>query len=305
MSEQQLRTPVGFFIFNRPEFTARVFAEIARARPIRLLLVADGPRADRPGEADSCARVREIVRRIDWPCQVSEDFSEVNLGCRRRMASGIDWVFEQVSEAIILEDDCLPDPTFFRFCTELLEYYRSDTRIAMISGDNFQFGRRRGEASYYFTKYPHIWGWASWRRAWRHYHTSAPHWPRLRDEIRLRQFTQPNERAHWLHAIDTMLKGEIDTWDYLWTLSIWTQSMLCVMPQVNLVSNIGFGADATHTRGDSMLANMAVEPMQFPLRHPEMVFADAEADAHTAQIFFRGSRREQLKRWLRKKLQPA
>src|SRR6185369_14461868 len=169
MADWALTTPVAFIIFNRPDTTEKVFAEIARARPPKLLVIADGPRAGRAGEADRCAATRAIIDRVDWDCKVLTNYSDVNLGCKNRVASGIDWVFEQVPEAIILEDDCLPDPTFFRFCEELLIRYREDERISQICGANFQFGRKRSNDSYYFSRYNHIWGWASWRRAWQHY----------------------------------------------------------------------------------------------------------------------------------------
>src|SRR3989344_7840291 len=166
MSDFKLTTPVAFLLFNRPETTARVFAASARAKPPNLLVVADGPRANRPGEAELCAAARAVIEKVDWDCEVVTHFSEVNLGCKCRMSSGVDWVFQTVPEAILLEDDCLPHPSFFRFCEEMLEGYRNDERISMIGGTNFQKGRERSPDSYYFSRYTHIWGWASWRRAW-------------------------------------------------------------------------------------------------------------------------------------------
>jgi hypothetical protein len=164
MIQWHVNTPIAFFIFNRPDTTARVFEAIRQAQPSKLLVVADGPRSTRPGEAEKCAATRAIIDQVDWECEVLTNYSDVNLGCRHRVSSGLDWVFEQVEEAIILEDDCLPHPTFFRFCEELLEWYRHDHRIVAISGDNFQNGHQSGEFSYYFSRYVHIWGWATWRR---------------------------------------------------------------------------------------------------------------------------------------------
>lgn len=287
MSDWQLRTPVAFIIFNRPDTTERVFAEITNARPPKLLVVADGPRANRPGEAKKCAAARDIIKRVDWDCEVLTNFSDVNLGCRKRVSSGIDWVFEQVPEAIILEDDCLPHPTFFRFCEELLERYRDDERIGLISGDNFQFGRKRGEASYYFSRYNHIWGWASWRRAWRYYDQRASLWPVFRDGGWLDVVvSSTRERRHWTQAFSAVFENRMDTWDYQWTLALWAQGMVSVLPNVNLISNIGFGADATHTHGETAFANMQVEAMEFPLRHPQIVLPDREADAFMAERVF-------------------
>lgn len=182
MTNWQLQTPVVFFIFDRPDTTARVFAEIARGKPPKLLLVADGPRPDHPGEAEKCAAARAVVEQVDWPCEALTDYAETNLGCRRRVSSGLDWVFATVEEAIILEDNCLPHPTFFRFCEELLERYRDDERVMRISGGNHKFGRKIGTDSYYFTRYAHVWGWASWRRAWRYYDVNMKSWMSATDK---------------------------------------------------------------------------------------------------------------------------
>src|SRR5687767_13684909 len=168
MSLTLRRTPVALLVFNRPQATARVFEAVARARPPRLLVVADGPRADRPDDGELCHQTRAIIERVDWPCEVMKDYSDTNLGCRKRVSSGLDWVFSNVADAIILEDDCLPEPSFFPFCEELLERYRDDERVAMIRAGNFLEGRRVASTSYYFSRWFHIWGWATWARAWKH-----------------------------------------------------------------------------------------------------------------------------------------
>lgn len=282
MSERPLRAPVAFIIFNRPEVTARVFARIAKAKPTKLLVIADGPRSGRDGEVERCKATRAIIERVDWKCEVLTNFSDVNLGCKNRVSSGLDWVFEQVSEAIILEDDCLPHPTFFRFCEELLEQYRDDERIGMISGDNFQFGKSRTKASYYFSRYNHIWGWASWKRAWQKYDRDLNLWPDTRNNNQFcTQFDNRTERKFWSNIFDKTHRGKIDTWDYQWTHALWLNQMLTVLPDVNLVSNIGFGADATHTTKNSPIATMTAEPINFPLVHPEVISANAGADRFT------------------------
>jgi hypothetical protein len=300
MSARPLRTPVAFLIFNRPDTTERVFAEIARARPPRLLVVADGPRADRPDEAQRCAQARAVIERVDWPCELETHYADTNLGCRRRVSSGLDWVFERVPEAIILEDDCAPSPSFFPYCEELLERYREDARIGMISGDNFQRGRRAGSGSYYFSKYTHIWGWASWRRAWRHYDVAASLWPELLNSGVFDRMTLPCERDTWRAAFEGIHAGRIDTWDYQWTLAFWCHSMLAVMPQVNLISNIGFGEQATHTKGSSEYANLPAREIAWPLAAPALTAADAGADGFTARHMFGG--RPSLARRLRQLL---
>jgi hypothetical protein len=287
MSEFQLKTPVAFIIFNRPDTTERVFAEITRAKPPKLLVVGDGPRASRSGESERVSAARAIINRVDWNCEVLTNYSGVNLGCKQRVSSGIDWVFKQVEEAIILEDDCVPHPTFFRFCEELLVKYRNDDRIGMISGDNFQFGQNRGDGSYYFTRYCHIWGWASWRRAWKNYDVTLSDWPRLRDQNWLDTLgLKRAEKKHWFRSFEMVSNNQIDTWDHQWTMACWSNKMLSIMPNVNLISNLGFGVEATHTHKASIYANMIHEPIRFPLIHPNSVMADAQADQYTAQAMY-------------------
>jgi hypothetical protein len=278
--------PIAMFVFNRPETTARVFARVAEARPPRLFLVADGPRADRPHEEERCRETRAIVERVDWPCEVLTNYADANLGCRRRIASGLDWIFSFAERAIILEDDCLPDPTFFRYCRELLERYKDDERVVMISGDNFGPSSRTSPYSYYYSKYPHVWGWATWRRAWRLYDVSMALWPSVRDENLLEEIVG-SERAAlaWRDIFDAVHSGQIDTWDYQLTFACWMQNGLSILPNVNLVSNIGFTRDATHTTTAGPLSNLPTYSMPFPLRHPPYMVRDRAADAHTESIF--------------------
>ncbi|OHE59635.1 MAG: hemolytic protein HlpA-like protein [Thiobacillus sp. GWE1_62_9] len=289
MVDWKLQTPVAFIIFNRPDTTERVFAEIAKAQPSKLLVVADGPRGNRPGEADKCAATRAIIEQVDWDCKVLTNFSDINLGCKRRVSSGIDWVFEQVEEAIILEDDCLPDPTFFRYCEELLERYRHDQRVGLISGDNFQFGRRRNDDSYYFSKYVHIWGWASWRDRWADsYDVSMATWPRIRDEGWLPDMLgNTQEERFWNKIFERVYQGEIDTWDYQWVYANWREGRSTILPATNLISNIGFDANATHTTGVSELANLETFPLDFPLKHPVGMIRNTQADAFSEKKCFR------------------
>lgn len=275
-------TPVAFFIFNRPDVTAKVFAKIAAARPRKLLLVADAPRSAE--ETDGCRAARAVVEKIDWECEVLRNFSEVNLGCRRRVSSGLDWVFSQVEEAIILEDDCLPTPSFFDYCSNLLERYRDDERIMHISGDNFQRGQSRTDASYYFSHYPHIWGWASWRRAWQYYDVTMATWPANRALIR-GLFANEEEANFWAEKFDRVYAGKIDTWAHQWTYTCLSQSGLTIAPNVNLVSNIGFGPGATHARRKKEYAELPTVDIG-ELRHPQFVVRHAEADDYAFNWLF-------------------
>jgi hypothetical protein len=283
-----MHSPVLFLVFNRPEPTARVFEVIRAARPPRLYVAADGARANRAGEADRCERTRQVATAVDWPCEVHTLFRDTNLGCKQAVSRAIDWFFEHEEEGIILEDDCVADGTFFRYCDEMLERYRDDSRIALLSGDNFQLGRTYGDASYYFSRYVHIWGWASWRRTWRLYDRDAAAWPAFRDAGGLGKILGAGspEVRHWRRVFEAVHGGKIDTWDYQLNLAMWVNGMVSILPQQNLVTNIGFGADATHTNSVSRFADLPTVPMRFPLRHPSAVQVCAAADDFTASEMF-------------------
>ncbi len=280
-----IHTPIVFLIFNRPEPTQRVFEQIAQAQPARLLVVADGPRNDL--EAEKCHQACAVIEQVDWDCEVLTNFSETNLGCKRRISSGLDWAFGLCDEAIIIEDDCLPNPTFFRFCAELLARYRDDERIALVSGSNFQRGRKRGHGSYYFSHYMHIWGWASWRRVWKNYDVEMRRWAELRRKNWLEGILGNDAAAHWRISLDKVFDGSLDTWDLQLSFSNWAHGQLAILPNVNLVSNIGFNEYATHTHTDIYgVANMICNDMMFPLEHPSEVVCDEEADKFTHEVFF-------------------
>jgi hypothetical protein len=203
------------------------------------------------------------------------------MGCRRRVSSGIDWIFSQVEEAIILEDDCLPHPTFFRYCAELLERYRDDDRIFHISGDNFRGGVVDGQDSYFFSRYNFIWGWASWRRAWKHYDVDMKVWPQVRDGKWLETlFGNRAVAENWKAQFQPIYDGVVDTWDYQWAMAMWANSGMSIRPKVNLISNIGFDADATHTTTVTKNANIPVQAMKFPLRHPAFMMRDGVEDQY-------------------------
>ena len=275
-----MKTPVALIIFNRPETTQKVFHAIRDAKPPQLLVIADGPRVDRPEEAKRCNAARAIIEQVDWKCEVMQNYSEINLGCRARVASGLDWVFNTVEEAIILEDDCLPHPTFFQFCEELLDYYHDDQRIMAISGDSSRAGRRRTDYSYYFSKSTPIWGWATWRRAWQHYDVNLKLWPTIRSGSWLQDILHDDRRVGaWEENFEKIYAHKIDTWDYQWTFACWVQNGLTAIASSNLISNCGFSEEATHTKDVSNpLANVATKAMRFPLHHSPFVIQDAQAE---------------------------
>ncbi|HEY1803074.1 MAG TPA: hypothetical protein VGG45_01210 [Terracidiphilus sp.] len=270
MPAQSLDTPVALFVFKRPETTRLVFEAISKVKPGTLLLVADGPRREVVGEAESCRLVREILTQVDWPCEVFKSFSENNLGCGERMVSGLNWVFSLVEEAIILEDDCLPDLSFFHFCQELLEKFRADDRIAYISGDDLVKRHNRNGDSYYFSQIGGIWGWATWKSEWMRYDRYLKDWPQLKKQRMLEEiFGDPKAVKFYTEIFDAMHDGRgPDTWDYQWVYTNLTNNSLVVVPNVNLITNIGFGEGATHTTKADSRFTLTAFPMKFPLRHP-------------------------------------
>lgn len=304
MNGFQLTTPVVFMIYNNPYTTQRVFEEIRKARPKKLFVIADGPRLDKPDEIDKCAAAQAVIDQVDWDCEVLKSYSAVNLGCGKRVSSGLNWVFSLVEEAIILEHDCLPHPTFFRYCQELLQRYRDDGRIMTISGTNFQFGHRRTGYSYYFSRFIHVWGWATWRRVWaKYYDFDMKMWPEVRDfRWLLDAFGSMQAENDWQHTIritggadawrywDSVFErvhaGQIDTWDYQLFFASLMQNGLNIMPAENLVSNLGFGVGASHTTVVNKFANIPLYSMEFPLKHPPFVIRDACADEYTQANHF-------------------
>ena len=290
-----LSTPVAFIIFNRPDLTQIVFNAIRQAQPKQLFVIADGARF--PEEAEKCQRAKDIIKQVDWDCQVLTNYADHNLGCRQRVSSGISWVFEQVEEAIILEDDCLPDLTFFQFCEDMLVRYRDDTRVMSITGTNIQ-GNLSLDFSYFFSRFALMWGWATWRRAWNLYDPRMLDWPSLRKTRWLYSIGVGKEifRWRWNRNFDMVYSGELDTWDYQWIYTCWREHGLTIIPSINLVKNIGYGNDATHTTGDHpILAKLIEKQMNWPLKHPNQVEIIYEADEFISKNWFGVSRLAYLK----------
>lgn len=298
----KLSTPVVLVIYRRAALTARVVAAIAHAEPPVLYVVADGPRSSRVGEAEAVAAARAEVGRIDWGCRVLRDYADHNMGLTRRMVTGLDWVFGLEERAIVLEDDCLPDPSFFRYCDELLQLYQEDERVMVVSGDNYQRGRQRAPYSYYFSRYNHCWGWATWRRAWRYYDQAMRLWPEMRNGHWLVDMLDRERTAarYWRDVFEDVYCGRVDTWDYQWTFACWAQSGLTTLPMVNLVANIGFGRGATHRQRRTAAAAPSAHALSFPLCHPPFVIRDAQADRFTQRTHYGGLLRRRLAKTARR-----
>jgi hypothetical protein len=281
-----LNTPVAFVVFNRPECTARTLAAIREARPPKLLVIADGPRSGHPADADRCAEVRALIdRQIDWPCEVERDFAGQNMGCARRVAGGLTWAFSRCERLVVIEDDCLPDPSFFPFCDELLERYAEDSRVGQICGCPRYFSAVQRDSSYIFSRYGAIWGWASWRRAWASYSLSLETWPRFASSGGLEAVVQSRAEYELRSSLYQRLHDEPpDTWDFQWGYAKLSQGMLSVVPCRNLVENIGFSGGGTHVAAGSRFPLDRLQ-VHFPLRHPEFVLPDLRFDRAYSRAF--------------------
>ena len=280
-------TPVVLFVFNRPQCTQLLFAAISALQPSRLFIVADGPREHHPSDIELCARTRELFIEISWPCTVSKLYSKTNIGCRKSIPNGLSWVFQQVEECIILEDDCLPQPSFFPFCEELLERYRNEPRIMTIGGHRTDGPNEFNADSYFFSKYPNIWGWATWKHKWEKYDLMMSEWTLLRSGSWLQSILKnEQEVAYWQRMFDSMQKG-LDTWDYALVFSSWLHGALSVRPKVNMITNIGFGNDATHTDHNSALFASSTD-IHFPLVHPKLIATEDSVEKRIDWVSFSG-----------------
>ena len=284
-----MKSAVTLIFFNRPDTLQKVFEKVREAKPPKLFLVQDGAREGNLTDAERIRQCRQVVERIDWECEVYKDYSETNLGCGVRPQSGITWVLSQVDSTIILEDDCVPDPSFFAYCDEMLERYANDERISYISGLNHFEEWDFGGSSYGFTKRGAIWGWATWKRAWDRYDYAVDsiNSKYLQKQLRFALGNDLERLDLWMQT-NALVKNntKISYWDVQWGFVKYTQSQLVIVPRNNLINNIGVGVDSTHAHGLRKnhkkyvdFNNMPVRPLDFPLEHPKFVICDNEYDA--------------------------
>lgn len=244
---KNFKTPILFLVFNRPKETKQVFEIIRKIKPRRLFVAADGPRIDKKNENEICNHVRELATSIDWDCELVTLFRERNLGCKYAVSSAINWFFEQVDEGIILEDDCLPELSFFLYCEVLLKKYKSNEEVMHISGANLNDDLKFGDGTYFYSNYPNIWGWATWKRAWKKYDLELEN-TAFYSRLIKSTFKFQSERTFWKSRIELLRTKGLDTWDYQWMFSIWKEKGICLNSNYNLVENIGFGNNSTHTK---------------------------------------------------------
>ncbi len=277
----RVQSPLLLIIFNRPDVTFRVFEQIKKAKPAKFYIAADGPRMDSVTDNTLCRQARSITEMIDWDCESKTFFSERNKGCKTGVVSAINWFFEHEDEGIILEDDCLPANSFFYFCDTMLEQYRYDNRIATVTGTNLQAGNKWGAASYYFSQFSNIWGWATWKRFWKSYDPSLQKYEQQDVSSQLPKiFDDRFLRDAWMEIFAKVKANKIDTWDYQLQFLTFFENALCITPNVNLISNIGFRNDATHTNDPSRHSHHANLPTGeiSEITHPLVFLPEKEAD---------------------------
>jgi hypothetical protein len=282
-----MKSPVLLVAWRRPELTRRVIASIRTYAPDQMYVACDGPNLQREGEVDSVNETRRVIEsEIDWPCKIYRRYSETNQGCRLGVSNAISWFFENVSKGIILEDDCFVSSHFFEHCDDLLVRYENDLRVWTIGGCNFQDENWRGDGSYYFSRYFHCWGWATWASRWSHYDRDLKDWPALKSSGLMESlFQSEKEKNYWFGIWEELFKtGKPNTWDYQWLLTCMSNGGLNALPNHNLVENIGFGSDATHCGTYSL--SMTVDREFQMLSHPRFVLTDGKADAYTFKKLF-------------------
>ncbi len=284
---KQLLTPVLLIVFNRIQLAQQVFDEIKKQRPKYLFIASDGPRKHIQGEAERNKECKALVEQVDWDCEVKTFFRDENVGAGKGVSSAINWFFEHVDEGIIFEEDCLPHSDFFAYCSELLEKYRNNERIMHISGDNFQYGIKRGEASYFFSLQPHIWGFATWKRAWSKYSFTMDDYSKAEfKEVLKKYYPSWKTRQVFMDKFLLTKRGEINSWDFQWMAAVWRYNGLAILPNVNLISNIGFSADALHcTDPNDPFANIPTQKI-IPLIHPDKILINEDADNYYYNRFW-------------------
>lgn len=290
MDSRDFQTPVILIIFNRPDKVQQSLSAIRQVKPKQLLIAADGPRVSSYNDIDLCAAARKVIDSVDWDCEVYKNYAESNIGCANRIVSGLSWAFSLVDRAIILEDDCIPNYSFFLYCQELLTRFETDNRVMSISGHNVLLGQRRENYfyDYYFSRYPIPWGWATWKRAWELFDFELSSLDEVYQIGLLNDILfDPHYVKIWKNIFQAVLSQKIDAWDFRWTLSCWVQNGLSISPTVNLVTNIGYGQDSTHTNNsNSPYSRFPSETLKFPLKHPHFLVRDDWADDITQNLLY-------------------
>lgn len=300
-----MNTAVLLLVFNRPDTTKKVLGQIRKVKPKRLYVGCDAARATKIGEDQVVGEVRSIIQEmVDWECELHTLYQTQNLGCKMAVSGALSWFFEQEEMGIILEDDCLPDLSFFSYCEELLLRFKDDESIFMISGNNFQRGNKVTSYSYYYSWLTHIWGWASWRRSWQKVDLEMKNWEEFKRNGGVSQIYPNRTYAKaWERTFERYLAGKYNTWDYPLLFASWWHRQLTVLPEVNLVTNIGFGGVNTHTSNDTQTKLSGIPAFELldllhnPIKKPNLV-----ADYKTFRFYMFPSLMRKLTRIIKSKL---
>lgn len=297
-------TPVLLIVFNRPDKVAKLITALAKAKPTQIYVAADGPRPGRADDTEKCAMVRSLVSTLPWECEIKTLFQEKNLGCKLGVSTAITWFFSRVPEGIILEDDCIPDPSFFTYASTLLERYRDVPKVMHINGTNFlsESESAVSTASYNFSSIPLVWGWASWRRAWNLYDIETKNIEGLKEVLYANHsFSYRSHAYYWYDHCRHIVQRNVDTWDAQWVYSILNQGGICITPTVNTIENVGFDQDATHTTEASSIAQHATT-ITDNLIAPQELAVNKELDVQTMHKAFIDSPKKRLKYFIKSRL---
>lgn len=296
---KKFNTPIVVIIYNRKQALKKLIAVLRNIAPTRIFIIADGPKA---GEEKKVLEARSVIDEIDWIAKIEKIYSPTNMGLKDRIKSGLDKVFAKVETAIIIEDDCIPSQQFFYFCEELLHKYKDEKKILSISGDNFLKRKISIKDSYYFSRFFHSWGWATWKRAWSLYDEQLNEWPQQKKDAWLEKLDfSKRERVYWSNILDLVKDDRIKSWAYRWSYTHFKLGGLSIVPAKNLVQNVGFGEEATNTKLGRRSLSQIAENLRFPLTHPDKIERNKDADEYTGKTLYATTKNcivVQIKKWL-------
>ncbi len=281
--------PILLIIFNRPDKVQLLIQALEKLGPSRIFVSADGPRPNVDSDIELCEKTRNIINNINWPCEIVRRYQDTNTGCKINASESVSWFFEHVDEGIILEDDCIPTESFFPFCRELLDRYRDETKVMHISGNTFLLPQEVSDksVSYYFSRCPQLWGWATWKRAWKHYDISMLHLDSIKSDTNVNNlFLRKEHLDYWIKHCQHIRDNNIDTWDAQWQYTMMYHGGYAISPLYNQINNIGFGINATHTKEEINNVSVPTRNFSFPLKHPSHVTADKIADERLMNKFY-------------------
>lgn len=278
-----MQIPILLLVYNRYEGTEKLIKILNKIKPKKIYIAADGPKLNNIIDIANCSRVRKLFDKINWRCKIYKKYNNYNLGCKESITRSLNWFFSKVKEGIVLEDDCLPNKSFFRFCNVMLKKYRYNNKIFCISGSNYSKNTKI-KSSYYFSKYPHCWGWASWRRAWKYNETNISFWPKYKKtDIWKKLHTNYIEKIYWEKIFNTTYNNNFNSWAYPWTLSVWKKNGLTIIPKKNFITNIGIGKNTENSffrNSNDVYKSHSIKKIN---KHPRII---SVAEKNDLEVFY-------------------